>query len=329
MSGPSPMRNIVLRFDMRSAPQCPDTPTDRYQTAVEMASWADRNTVDVVGLSEHHNTEDGFLSAPLQLAGLMIARTENIRISVSALLVPLHDPLRLAEDITLLDIASNGRLSTTCGLGYRQVEYECFGMDWDNRGQVFDEKLDILVQALKGEVFHYNGRSMQLNPTPVSPVQTLLNIGGNSKVAARRAARLGLLFCPAIDNHELEETYLLACKEHGVKFGFTLSPRAPSTTFISNDPAACWKDIGDYLLYDALAYGAWKHPNRRAYAESFASNLDDLKSDGKYRVLTPEQAIQTIQETGSLHLAPLTGGVPIDFGWNSLQLYEDQVQKHL
>ena len=110
-------RNIVLRFDMRCAPQCPDSQTSRYQAAIAMASWADQNSVDVIGLSEHHATEDGFLSAPLQLAGMMAAVTQRIRISVSALLVPLHDPVRLAEDITVLDLASGGRFSATCGLG--------------------------------------------------------------------------------------------------------------------------------------------------------------------------------------------------------------------
>jgi alkanesulfonate monooxygenase SsuD/methylene tetrahydromethanopterin reductase-like flavin-dependent oxidoreductase (luciferase family) len=323
------MRNIVLRFDMRSAPQCKETPTERYRAALEMAEWADRNSVDVVGLSEHHDTADGFLSAPLQLAGMMLARTKRVRISVSALLVPLHDPLRLAEDIALLDLVAGGRFSATCGLGYRKSEYAFFGVDWDSRGKIFDEKLDTLVSALKGEVVHYNGCSTQLNPVPLSPIHILLNIGGNSKVAARRAARLGLFFCPAIDDPVLEESYLAACREYGFKYGFSISPRAPSTTFISEDPVQCWKKIGDYLMYDATAYGAWHHPNRRAYAESFASNIEELKSEGKYRVLTPEQAIQTVQETGSLHLAPLAGGVPLDIGWSSVRLFEDCVQAYL
>ncbi len=329
MSRPTPARNIVLRFDMRSSPQCPDASADRYRAALEMAEWADRNTVDVIGLSEHHDTTDGFLSAPLQLAGMMIARTLRIRISVSALLVPLHDPLRLAEDIAVLDIAAAGRFTATCGLGYRQSEYDCFGVDWSRRGQIFDEKLAVLIAALKGDVFQYNGSSRRLNPTPVSPIHTLLTIGGNSKAAARRAARLGLLFCPAIDEPGLEETYLAACQTYGFKHGFVISPRAPATTLISADPAACWHEIGKFLMYDATAYGIWRHPNRRTYAESFASDIEALRLEGKYRVLTPEQAIKTIQETGSLHLAPLTGGVPLAMAWRSLQLFEDHVQPYL
>lgn len=323
------MRNVVLRFDMRTSPDCPEAQSSRYQAALEMATWADHCAVDVIGLSEHHATQDCFLAAPLQLAGMMVSRTKRIRISVSALLAPLHDPVRLAEDITVLDLVSGGRFTVTCGLGYRQNEYQCFGVDWQTRGKVFDEKLDLLLQALRGEVFQRNGTEFQLSPVPESPVHALVMIGGNSRAAARRAARAGLFFCPAIDDPELDTAYRHACKESGFKHGFTIFPQQPATTFISNDPERCWREIGQFLLYDALAYGAWHHPNRRAYAESFATNLQELQAEGKYRVLTPEQALQTILESGSLHLAPLAGGVTSEQGWKSLRLFEDQVQPYL
>ncbi|MAT92698.1 MAG: LLM class flavin-dependent oxidoreductase [Halioglobus sp.] len=324
-----PQRNIVLRFDMRRSPACPDAEGERYRAALDMAAWADDCGVDVIGLSEHHVTADGFLSAPLTLAAMMAARTRRVRISVSALLVPLHDPLRLAEDIAALDLASSGRFTATAGLGYRQEEYARFDVDWSRRGAIFDARLSQLVAALKGESFSRHGAQMRLNPTPASPVQALLTIGGNSAAAARRAARFGLIFCPAIDDPALDEIYRQACAEHGVGFGMTIFPREPSTTFISEDPARTWRDIGDYLLYDATAYGAWRHPNRRAYAESFATDLDGLIAEGKYRILTPQQAVEVVQQTGSLHLAPLCGGVPLDAGWRSLRLFQDQVLPHL
>ncbi len=322
------MRNIVLRFDMRRAPQCPDSSATRYRAAIEMATWADENSIDVLGLSEHHVTGDGFLSAPLQLAGVMAAVTEKLRISVSALLVPLHDPLRLAEDIAVLDLVSGGRFSATCGLGYRAEEYHALGVDWSKRGKIFDEKLNILCQALTGETFTLNGTQHSLNPLPDSPLQALLTVGGNSAAAARRAARFGLMFCPAIDDVELDAVYRQECKKLD-KWGATIFPREPATTFLSEDPDQAWEELGPYLLYDASAYGAWRHPNRRAYAESFAADLDQLREEGKYRILTPDEAVATIESTQSLHLAPLCGGVPVALGWQTLELFATRVQTQL
>lgn len=63
------MRNIVLRLDKRAAPFARDTPAQCYRAAIDMAQWADRRQIDVIGLSERHVTRDGFLSAPLRLAG--------------------------------------------------------------------------------------------------------------------------------------------------------------------------------------------------------------------------------------------------------------------
>lgn len=329
MSSSSPQRNIVLRFDMRSSPGCRDSPAERYKAALDMACWADENSIDVVGLSEHHDTQDGFLSAPLGLAGMMCARTSRVRISVSALLVPLHDPLRLAEEIAVLDLIAKGRFSATCGLGYREQEYKRFGVNWKQRGQVFDEKLAVLVPALSGDTFSYNSEPMRLNPVPGSPVQALLIVGGNSKPAARRAARFGLGFCPAIDDAELAATYDEACAKNGFNYGFTIFPREPSTTIISDDPQACWQEYGHHLLYDATAYGAWRHPNRRAYAESFATNEEELKAEGKYRIISPEAAIEAIETKGSLHLAPLVGGFPVALGWRSLELFTEKVLPYI
>ena len=325
---PNTQRNIVLRFDMRASPECPDSPTKRYRAAIEMASWADRNAVDVVGLSEHHNTEDGFLSAPLQLAGMMVAATSHVRISVSARLVPHHQPLRLAEDISVLDLVSQGRFTATCGLGYREKEYAAAGVEWKNRGKIFDQKLGCLKDLLSGNSVQINGVNTQLVPAPNSPVQALLTVGGNSAAAARRAARLGLILCPAIDDPSLESTYLAECERQGTR-GAVIFPREPATTFLSEDPQSAWQQIGRYLLYDARAYGAWHHPNRRAYAESFADNLEQLRAEGKYRILTPAQAVEAITNKGSLHLSPLCGGVPIEMGWNSLNLFEQQVKPAL
>lgn len=320
---------LVIQFDMRRSPATPDTQRERYHACLEMVSWADQNNVDVVGFSEHHNTADGFLSSPLMLAMGAAQVSQRIGISVSALLLPLHDPLRVAEDIAVLDLVSNGRFMAVVGLGYRESEYRTMGVDWSRRGRVLDEKLKILLDALSGEPFEINGEAMRLNPAPERPPQAMVCVGGNSAAAARRAARFGLMFAPPIDDPALEAAYKAECEVQGFSGGAVLFPNEPSLTLISDNPDRDWDTVGEYLLYDALAYQDWKHPNRRAYAESSASDLEQLRAEGKYAIISPDEALQRIREKGSLNLSPLCGGMPIEYGWKSLELFATEVAPHI
>jgi len=290
-----------------------------------MVRWADAEPVSVVGFSEHHNTPDGFLSSPLMMAMAAATATRRVAINVSALLLPLHDPIRIAEDIAVLDLVSKGRFMATLGLGYREVEYRTMGVDWSRRGAIFDQKLGVLLQALRGESLQYRGTPVQLNPVPVSPVPSLLCVGGNSPAAARRAARFGLMFAPAIDDPALQAVYEAECEKPGFGHGMVIFPNEPSLTLIAEDPDRAWATVGKYFLYDALAYGRWRHRNRRAYAESAADTLAALRAEGKYAILSPEQAASRINSKGSINLAPLCGGMPIESGWRSLELFAERV----
>lgn len=316
---------IVLQFDLKRAPFCPEGMGERYRACIDMVRWADRQNIAVVGFSEHHNTEHGFLSAPLMMAMSAATVTNRLGISVSALQLPLHNPIRVAEDIAALDLVSNGRFNVTVGLGYREVEYRTFGVDWERRGEIFDAKLELLLQALTGEPFECDGTSVLLNPAPERAPHSLVFVGGNSPAAARRAARFKLIFAPAIDDPALQDAYQQACKEQGFENGFVVFPREPSLTLIAEDPDKAWAELGPYLLYDATTYAQWKHKSRRAYAESAASTLEALRAEGKYAILTPQEAADKIATKGSLNLSPLCGGIPVHAGWESLELYANKV----
>ena len=319
----------VLQFDMRRSPECPDSQEARYQGCLEMVKWADKAGVSVVGFSEHHNTEDGFLSSPMMLAMAAAQATSSIRLSVSALLLPLHDPIRIAEDVAVLDLLSQGRFMAVAGLGYRESEYRTLGVDWARRGSIMDEKIGVLLQAWKGEYFSHNGMQTKLNPVPKRQARALLCIGGNSVAAARRAARFGLFFAPAIDDPALERAYNAACDIHGFQQGGVIFPREPSLTLVSDDPDRDWAHYGKYLLYDAQAYGQWRHPTRRAYAESSAIDISGLRKEGKYCFLTPGQAVERVRQKGSINLSPLCGGMPLNVAWKSLELYSSKVMPAL
>jgi alkanesulfonate monooxygenase SsuD/methylene tetrahydromethanopterin reductase-like flavin-dependent oxidoreductase (luciferase family) len=255
----------------------------------------------------------------------MAACTSRVMISIGALLVPLYEPIKLAEDLAILDIIARGRLMVIAGIGYREQEYHALGRDWTQRGRQLEMSLDVLRQAWRGEPFPYRGQLVTVLPRPYSRPHPMIAVGGNSTIAARRAARLQLPFFPGIDDQALVQAYNEECRRTAYSGGFVMLPNYPSTTYIAEDVEEGWREMGEFMLYDAKAYGAWRHSTRRAYAESFAGDLASLREEGKYRVLSPEQAVTVLRETGSLHLSPLVGGCPPRLGWKSLRLFAERV----
>jgi alkanesulfonate monooxygenase SsuD/methylene tetrahydromethanopterin reductase-like flavin-dependent oxidoreductase (luciferase family) len=87
-------------------------------------------------------------------------------ISLVAVILPFYDPVRLAEEIAVLDIISKGRTSYVLGLGYRPEEFEHFGLDRAVRGKLADEKLALLRALLSGESVVHHGRRINVTPSP-------------------------------------------------------------------------------------------------------------------------------------------------------------------
>jgi alkanesulfonate monooxygenase SsuD/methylene tetrahydromethanopterin reductase-like flavin-dependent oxidoreductase (luciferase family) len=164
----------------------------RYQATVDMADYAERHGFAMVGLEEHHGADNAWSPSPLITAALVFGRCPTIRVMLTALLVPLHDPLRIAEDIAVLDLASGGRFSFVAGIGYRPSEYAAHGKSWADRGRLMDEAIDAMLKAWTGEPFEYRGTTVRVTPMPLTEPHPALMIGGNVKASARRAARLGL-----------------------------------------------------------------------------------------------------------------------------------------
>jgi alkanesulfonate monooxygenase SsuD/methylene tetrahydromethanopterin reductase-like flavin-dependent oxidoreductase (luciferase family) len=96
---------FTMRFDMR-APDFGGSTTDLYQAAIDMAEWAETRGCIAAVISEHHSSSDGYIPSPLLLASAMAARTNQIFISIAAALMAFYDPIRLAEDMAVLDIAA-------------------------------------------------------------------------------------------------------------------------------------------------------------------------------------------------------------------------------
>src|SRR5438270_9892512 len=124
-----------LWYDFRNPAQWRQ-PSDRlYREILDQIAWGENNGFDDVWLSEHHFIEDGYLSSILPVAAAIAARTNRIRIVSGVLLVPFHNPVRLAEDIATVDVISGGRFELGVGLGFKREEFGGFGVPFKERGQ--------------------------------------------------------------------------------------------------------------------------------------------------------------------------------------------------
>ena len=322
----------ILRFDMRAPGFAPEQTRELYAAALDMAEWADAHGFDAITLSEHHATDDGFLPSPIALAGAMLGRTRRIRVGISALLVPLYDPVKLAEDLAVLDLAGGGRLAVTAGMGYREEEYAMFGKDWAGRGQLFDECLEVLLRAWTGEAFEWRGRPVRLTPRPATQPRPPLFVGGMGRRAARRAARLGLPFQPAVNDADMIALYHSECARLGLAQPIVLPPGSGETIFVARDPDHAWQRVGPHWLHDARSYAGWQRASRSSAVHSDAASVGELRAEGLYRVLTPDECVARARERGPLcdfvHF-PLCGGTPSELAWESLELYASEVVPRL
>jgi alkanesulfonate monooxygenase SsuD/methylene tetrahydromethanopterin reductase-like flavin-dependent oxidoreductase (luciferase family) len=233
--------------------------------------------------------------------------------SVAALQVPLHDPLRLAEDIAVLDLASGGRLSIVAGTGYRREEYDLFGRAWSTRTADFEEQIRVLQRAWTGEPFEHEGRTVRVTPRPAQHPHPPLFLGGSVEAAARRAARLGVGFFPAVGDRSLAEAYKDECRRLGQPEGAVMMPRGPGAVFVSEDPERTWATIGEHLLYDAATYASWQGRGQRSQVKAEAATVEELRAGGVYQVLTPDETLALAEDLGrggTITLHPLAGGIP-------------------
>src|SRR2546422_332844 len=128
------------------------------------------------------------MSSPFTMAAAVCARTERIPVSITAVIVSLHDPIRLAEQIATTDLIARGRVSFVVGLGYAQHEFDMAGIDRKRRAPMTEEYIQVMRKAWTGEPFEWQGRTVRVTPKPFSQPHPPIFIGGSTEKSAARAA---------------------------------------------------------------------------------------------------------------------------------------------
>lgn len=310
----------TMRFDMR-APASGAPPVELYAAVPEMCSWAEDHGCMAAVLCEHHASEDGYLPAPLMLASAVAGRTQQLALSL-ILILPFYDPIRLAEDMAVLDILSAGRASYVLALGYRPEEYEQFGLSLRDRGRLADEKLALLRQLLAGETVVHEQRRITVTPRPHTPGGPGMMWGGGTLAAARRAGRYGLGMLANADVDGMREAYEAACREHGHPPGPAFFPSRGnhSVCFVAEDVDEAWAEIGEYLLHDVRSYAAWNPGDETTAGFSHAQTVDELRdAAASHVIISVAEAVSRVRAGEVLNLSPLCGGLPPEIAWPYLK----------
>jgi alkanesulfonate monooxygenase SsuD/methylene tetrahydromethanopterin reductase-like flavin-dependent oxidoreductase (luciferase family) len=242
--------------------------------------------------------------------------------------VPLHDPLRIAEDIAVIDLMSKGRLTVIGGLGYRPSEYAAHGKSWADRGKIMDECVDVMLKAWTGEPFEYRGTTVQVTPRPYTQPHPMFLLGGTSKPAARRAARFGLPIMWAAPVPEIEAHYYEKCAEYGTQ-GFAMAPPEDfHHVFFAEDVDAGWAAMGEHILHEATTYSSWQTSDIKSSAHSHAKTVAELREEGLYQIVSPAQAVEEAKAAGDFAvfaMHPLCGGMPISESWKQVDLLRNEI----
>jgi alkanesulfonate monooxygenase SsuD/methylene tetrahydromethanopterin reductase-like flavin-dependent oxidoreductase (luciferase family) len=314
-----------LRFDFRNPALAGTTLADRYDVGIDIVEWADRLGCMSIAVSEHHGSPDDYLPSPLPMLAAMAARTTNVRFSVAALIAPFYEPLRLAEDMLVLDHLSRGRIDLIVAGGYVQAEFEAYGVPTNERGARVTEVVETLKAAFTGEPFDYRGRTVHLRPAPFRPGGPAVMLGGSSEAAARRAARIADGFIPSVP--EVWEFYRDEMQQLGHSDPGPSPVGDTLTTALAEDPDQAWEQMGPFFLHETNSYGEWLSAGDGAGPYHQVKDIEQLRAQGQYRILTAGEYIEELKSSpfAFAMLHPLCGGMPPDLAWQSLTLFEREV----
>lgn len=321
----------TVSFDMR-APSW-GTPThELYGAAVEMAAFADRIGVDRIGLMEHHGSDDGYLPQPFTLAAAMAGVTKDIRFLLGAVILPLHDPVIIAEQIAVTDLVSNGRINVIFGAGYVPFEFAMFKKSLKDRASLMDGGIDTILRALRGERFEADGRPVFVRPLPVQKPEDIVMVGGGVEASARRAARFGVGFGPM--KAELIPIYEEECRKLGREPGHYWRPKPgmPLSIHLSEDPDRSWAVLEKHAVHVISEYAKWAEQEGEGSNSPFKGLTDPkvLRQAGLFAVWTPDQLLAKVPEMEdrtTFGFQPLVGGLSPREGWKSLELLKQAMPR--
>lgn len=286
------------------------TQNEVFKQAFELVDLAEETGLDSVWLGESHfNPNRSVLSAPIVVAGSVASRTKRLRVGMAVQVLPLISPLRIAEEAATVDQISEGRFEFGVGRSGNVRAYEIMGIPYEESPARFQEALDIILEAWKGETFSYEGEfnhitEATVSPSPYQVPHPPIRLASSSEDSFARVGRLGypiFLSMRGMDVNELEtnlKDYHKAWKEAGHPGeGGDISVRVPIYIGLSEEAAVQEprESIEAYFarmrrFFDDEVGGNYRArtPDRRARAERLANMTYEEILETKVIFGTPE-----------------------------------------
>jgi alkanesulfonate monooxygenase SsuD/methylene tetrahydromethanopterin reductase-like flavin-dependent oxidoreductase (luciferase family) len=301
-------------YDLRNPPQW-RTRTDRlYAETLDHVAAIEAMGLDAVWVTEHHFIDDEYLPSCLPFAAAIATRTQRVVIGTAVLLLPLHDPLRVAEDAAVVDQISGGRFRLGLGLGYKVEEFETFGVSRASRPRRLEEGIEVLRGAWGDGPFTFEGRwyqyrELDVTPKPAQRPGPEIWLAGRTEVPVRRAARIG--DGSIVTDPSLAPLYHQACAESGrpanlCTFAFS---------YPTHDPERASATLGEYARYRLDRYVDWYGtagdlPVDIAIQEAVAAGTAPMAAWESFK--TPEAVIAELKALEALGVTSLLffAGVP-------------------
>ncbi|HJP41238.1 MAG TPA: LLM class flavin-dependent oxidoreductase [Dehalococcoidia bacterium] len=253
------MIEFGLIYDFRNPPEWETPAAELYAETLDHIQAAEAIGFPIAWLTEHHFIDDSYLPSCLAMAAAVAARTKSITIGTAVLLLPLHDPIRVAEDGAVVDAISGGRLRLGVGLGYKGEEFGSFGINLKHRPRRMDEGIEVIRKAwsegpssFAGR--HFNFSDISVTPKPVQKPLPEIWVAGRSEPAVRRAAKLGDGLI-AGGGPELYEIYRSARAEAGATGPASIA--AFGGSYAAEDPEKANAECGPHSAYRARRYAEW------------------------------------------------------------------------
>jgi alkanesulfonate monooxygenase SsuD/methylene tetrahydromethanopterin reductase-like flavin-dependent oxidoreductase (luciferase family) len=327
--------NFGLWYDFRNPQPWQQEFEIFYAQRLEQIALAEALGFDSVWLTEHHFCDDGYTPSPLVLASAIGARTQSMRIGTNLMLLPLHDPIRVAEDSATLSLITGGRFDLGVGIGYRQLEFDQFQRKLSHRPSLVEEGIEIIRRAWSGEPVNFDGKrftvgDLRVTPAPATKPDILL--GGMVEPAIARAARLadGFLCTGGIGL----DLYAEALQREGKGPGEGKAVLG-SWAIIAPDPEAEAARIGEHVLYQTNEYirwGAFGPPEQTPLFDSAASAIEN----GLYELWDADEAVAQLGKMirdypmiSDIHFWAQFPGESVESGSTRLRYIADKVLPRL